>query len=486
MAQWLGVGEVRRRRLTEALGGAGDLRGAELHVVLPDRLRVERVRECGDQRPRWGLGVRAGVERLSLVQLVQCLCRVSGGIGLGGEREGRRHAAGEVRADRPAGRRGVEDRAVRDVPVQRVGVVVVGLGQPPEVVVAGERALFVARPDADLHVQRAGLLVPHLVQPGEAVPGLREQARGRARPQEPGAGEEDDVVVRRGVGELQVVTGVGPAALDVDRPADPGEVLVGDEVLAAHHVRPRVDVGLGVEQVRRPTVQRPRHHLVAVALVLVERDAVPNHRCEQLPCRCDLEPRRGGAHRAVRLHAIATPLVQGAEIEPVDGRVRGAPARVRRCPDVAAEHDLAVLVDDPERRRTELVARHQCGPLRLPRQPPLLVHPQHRAHLGGRGGTRPVGRGGTRPVGRGRRASACHETCPVGRGRRASACHETCPVGRGGTKSRHETCPVGRGRRASACHETPGVARRNRQDEQRCRHRDRRTPDPACHRPTNR
>ena len=180
-----GAGEVRRCGEAEPLGGTGDLGAAELHVVLPDRLRVERVGECGDQRLRGSGGGGAGVEPLRLAQQRQRLDRV--GLLLGREGERRRDPAGEVRADRLAGGRGVEDRPVRDVPVQRVGVVVVGLGQPPPVVVTDEGALLVARAEADLQVQREGRLVPHLVQPGRgrsaprrrgsAAPGCRAAAR---------------------------------------------------------------------------------------------------------------------------------------------------------------------------------------------------------------------------------------------------------------------------------------------------------------------
>ena len=199
--------------------------------------------------------------------------------------------------------------------------------------------------------------------------------------QQPGAGEEDDVVVRRGVGELQVVAGVGPPAFHVDRPADAGEVLVGDQVLAADHVRPGVDVGLRVEEVRRLTVERPGHLVVAVALVLVEGDPEADHRAEQPACTGDLEPRRRGPHRAGGPHAVRAALAEGAEVEPVDGGVRAAPGARGPARHAAGQRDPAVLVDDPERRARQRTARHQRGLLGLVREPALLVHAHDRRRL---------------------------------------------------------------------------------------------------------
>ena len=272
--------EVARRGLAQLLSGTSDLGGAELHVVLPDRLGVEGVGERGDQRLRRRGRGGPGVQRLRVVQQRGGPGRVR--LELGAERERRRDPAGQVGADRLTGGCCVEDRSVRDVAVLRIRVVVVGLGKPPQVVVAGEGALLVAGPDADLQVQGPGRCVPHLAEPREAVTRLGEERCGRPAAEQPGAGEEDDVVVRRRVGELQVVAGVGPAALDVHRTADPGQVAVRDEVLTPHHVRPRVDVGVRVVQVRGLAVQRSGDLVVAVALALVERDAVADHRRVEL------------------------------------------------------------------------------------------------------------------------------------------------------------------------------------------------------------
>ena len=168
-------------------------------------------------------------------------------------------------------------------------VLVVGLREPPRVVVAEERARPVAGADADLDVEGPAPGVPHLLQPLQAVPGLGEEGARCAPAQEPGAGEQQDVVVRRGVGELEVVAGVVPAALDVDRAADRAQPPVQDQVRTAGHPGPRVDRGVGVEQVRGPAVQRAGDDVAAVALVPVERDAHREQGAEEPPRAGHLE-----------------------------------------------------------------------------------------------------------------------------------------------------------------------------------------------------
>ena len=85
------VAQVARGRLSEAVGGQGDLRGAELHVVAPGRLGVERVGERGHQRVRRVRRRRPRVEQPRLAQLAAGPRRVAAGVLLGGQRErGRR------------------------------------------------------------------------------------------------------------------------------------------------------------------------------------------------------------------------------------------------------------------------------------------------------------------------------------------------------------------------------------------------------------
>ncbi len=210
------VAQVAAGRGAEAVGGQGELGGAQLHVVEPARLRVEGVGECGHQRPRRVVRRRPGVEEPRLPQLVEGPGPVVRGVGLGGQRERRDDPADQVGADQVAGRGGREDGAVGDVAVQVGVVVVVGLRQPPEVVVAGERAGAVAGADPHLEVERLALAVPHLPEPVQPVARLGGQRLRCPVAEQTGAREQQDVVVRRGVGELQVVAGVEPAAGHVD------------------------------------------------------------------------------------------------------------------------------------------------------------------------------------------------------------------------------------------------------------------------------
>ncbi len=340
--------------------------------------------ECGDQWLGGSGGGGPGIEPLRLAQQCQRLDRVCLLLRCEGER--RRDPAGEVRADRLPCGGGVEDRPVRDVPVQRVGVVVVGLGQPPPVVVADERALLVARAETDLQVQREGRLVPHLVQPRDAVARLVDEALRRPAAQQSCAGEEHDVVVRRGVGELEVVAGVRPAALDVNRSADPREVRVCDHVLAPDHVRPGIDVGRRVVEVRGLAAQRTGDLLVAVALVLVEAHAEVDQRSVELAGTRDPEVRRGHPNRPGRDDPVAALRPKAGEVQPVDVGEPAAPAARRAARDRATQEDLALLADHGERRVPERAGGHQHRRLGLARQPALLVDPQLSPNAGRRRG----------------------------------------------------------------------------------------------------
>ena len=225
---------------------------------------------------------------------------------------------------------------------------VVGLRQPPAVVVAEEGALLVTGADADLDVQRAGGRVPHLREPVEAVARLGHERLGGATAELAGAGEQQHVVVRRRVRELQVVAGVEPAARDVDGTARPGEVGVEDQVAARLHAWPLVDVGTVVEQVRGLAVQRSGDDQLAVALDLVEEHAVAEPRAEEGNGAQHAEPRGGGPDGAGHHDPVATGGPQPVEAEPVDGGVVGVPPTDGSCRHGAAEPGVTLGVHDAE------------------------------------------------------------------------------------------------------------------------------------------
>ena len=155
-------------------------------------------------------------------------------------------------------------------PAQRV----VYLGQAPRIVVAGDGVVAVA--DPDLVVQRPGFVVPHLEQPVNAEPGLGGEVRLRPVPEQcravADARQHHVHDIARGLDELHVVAGVGPAARHVDRSADPGEVVHEDAVRVV--LGPRVDEGGLVVQVGRLAVQHGCDDLRPVTLGLVEGECV--------------------------------------------------------------------------------------------------------------------------------------------------------------------------------------------------------------------
>ena len=161
-----------RSPVTEQESGAGQLDSAELEVVAPGALGIEGVRQrrhdvvrsyvvrlgpAEDLRRRPQLrSARAGWDRRVH------LCRES-------ERCG--HPAGQVRCELPGSRVGCEDRTVAQIAVGLARELVVPLRQPPDVVVAVERAGLVSRADADLDVDRVVLRVPRLAAASAARSG---------------------------------------------------------------------------------------------------------------------------------------------------------------------------------------------------------------------------------------------------------------------------------------------------------------------------
>ena len=380
------VAEVALRRRAQSVRGQGDLGSPELHVVAPARLGVEGVGEGGHQRVRRVLRRRAGVEEPCLSQLTRRPRRVRAGVLLGGEGEGRRHPADEVGTDPVTRGSGAEHRTVRDEPVGVARVGVVRLGQPPEVVVAAERAGPVARADPDLDQQRAVLRAPHLHQPRQTVPCLGEELGRRAVAEQSSTGEQQHVVVRRGVGELQVVAGVEPAARDVDRTSGAVEVAVEDQVGAVLHPGPPVDPRVRVVQVGGLSVERSGDDVRTVALVAVEGHTGAQQRPEDVARSAHGEPRRACGRAAHHLDPVPPGDVHPGEVEPVDGRVAPAPGAGRVAGHLAGQDDRVGVVDDPERGAVHGRPRHQPRLLRLAGEIALLVDPDHAVDRGPRCG----------------------------------------------------------------------------------------------------
>ena len=165
--------------------------------------------------------VREGEDVLGVLEARGRLRGLGDPIQLVAEREVRRETSREVGADERSRRAGAEHRPVADVAILRVGaaVGVVRLRQAPDVVVADDRAVALA--DADLQVQRLGAVVPHVLEPVDAERRLSGVVRcGRPGAElvreiaDVGLHHADDVADR--LRELQVVTGIPPAAGSVD------------------------------------------------------------------------------------------------------------------------------------------------------------------------------------------------------------------------------------------------------------------------------
>ena len=278
---------------TVRLQGAGQLGGAQHHVVPPAGLRVEVPRQ---RRHQVTLPVRVGegVDGLGGAQAAVGVARVGAVQHLVAQREVGGQAAGQVRADLRSGPPGPEDRRVPDVQVVRVGapVMIVGLGQPPDVVVREVVAVRLAR--AHLVVQRPGPLVPHAPQEVQAEPDLAGEVRAG-----PGAhlpGERRDALQQHGLGvagrlhEVQVVPGVEPAPGRVDRRAGrvPGQAAL--EVAVAVHRRGPVGHRAGVVEVAGCAAQRGVDEVRAVPLVLEERQRVGQRPRVEVRSRADREP----------------------------------------------------------------------------------------------------------------------------------------------------------------------------------------------------
>ena len=300
---------------------------------------------------------------------------VAGGVQLGSQGEGSRHPTDEVGADRVTPGRGPEDGPVRDEPVGMPSVPIVGLGQPPTVVVAAERPRPVARADPDLQEQGPVLRVPHLGQPRQPDPGLGDQPSRRARAQEARAAEQQHVVVGRRVGELQVVAGVEPTARDVHRPTDPVQAPVEDQVRAALHPGPPVEERPPVVEMRRPAVEGTGDDVCAVALVPVEGHAGAQDPAEDVAGPAYPEPGGAGGDLSGRLDAVATGSVQPAQFQSVHRGEACVPRPGRARGHATTQNDVPRVVGDAVPGVLDRRGGHQPRLLGLAGQIALLVDP---------------------------------------------------------------------------------------------------------------
>ena len=306
----------------------------------------------------------------------------------------------------------------------RALVVVVGLGQPPDVVVAG--VVVVRLAGADLVVQRPGPLVPHPLQEVQPEPGLAGEVRaGRSRAggsraggcrARPGAHlrrahliwERGDALQQDGLGvagrlhEVQVVPGVEPAAGRVD--PHPGRVLGQAALEVAVLVNRRAAVGHRAEvvEVAGRAAQRGVDEVRAVPLVLVEVERVGQWPRVKLRGRADREPRRGRGRVA-------------QDPDPVPARRPDAGEPGRPYPAVALAPRAQILAGlpgggdragpgpdhDPVQATTGKTARgpgfrHDLGQLGRAGRVADLVHPDRRGRRAGRRAVRPGGQHGPR------------------------------------------------------------------------------------------
>src|SRR5439155_15447075 len=230
----------------------------------------------------------------------------------------------------------------------RVLVGVVGLRQPPDVVVAVEGTGAVAAADADLQVQRLVLGVPHLVQPLLAEVRLSVQCGRCGGAQRPFGGEEDRVAERGGVGELQVVAGVEPPAQHVDRAADLLQRGVGDDVAVRFEVGRGVHGRLGVVEVRGLAAGLAGDHVRPVPLHLVERHTVGDRLAVQGRGVGDAEVRRAAGGAAADLDVVRAGGVQAGEGDRVHRLVLGVPRTPAGAVHLAGQHRVPGRVDDVE------------------------------------------------------------------------------------------------------------------------------------------
>jgi hypothetical protein len=176
--------------------------------------------------------------------------------------------------------------------------------------------------------------------------------------------------------ELEVVAGVVPAALDVDRPADARQGSVGDDVVVGEPRGPE-HLGLGVVPVRRLASEGARDDVIAAALGLEERDTVGDQPAVEPGGVGDAELRRRGHGRPGDLDTVRAGLRHGSDVDRVDGRVGLVPRAATDRADTAGLDDRVGRVEDGELRAAYPSSRHQVGELGLAGQVADLVEADH-------------------------------------------------------------------------------------------------------------
>ena len=328
-------------RVAERLAGQRELGGAPLQVVAPRRLRVERVGQGGDDV---GFGRRARSWRAAKIAAAVASSRraragsasastcaaSANAAAIRPARFGRQRRPGRWRGT-PGGGAGSGSRARRAV---------VRLGQPPQVVVAVEGARLVARADPDLEVQRCPVFGSHARRASRWPKRASAPSVGRRlRAQLPLRRVHEADGVGGGVGELDEVAGVEPAAREVDRGRRSASrrrptIDVAVRVLVG---RPGVDVEVAVVEVRRACGRALRGSRPARRAAPGRTRRRRDHaRPEQL-ARASRSGTMGRWRRAGhRQDPIRPGLVDGAEVQEMDRSVGGIPGPLTR-PDRAVE-----------------------------------------------------------------------------------------------------------------------------------------------------
>ncbi len=260
----------------------------------------------------------------------------------------------------------------------RAVIVVVGLGQPPDVVVREVKVVRLA--GSDLEVQRPGPLVPHPLQEVQAELGLG----GEADPLGPAAGRlaavpmpaaakhsgerrdplqhHADRVAGR-LDELEVVAGVEPAAGGVD--PHPGGVLAqaAAEVAVRAHVRRPERHRARVVEVSGRGPQGAADECWPITLVLVERQRVCHRAGIQAGGGADPEPRRDRRRMGGQRETVGPRPVYAAEPDGPDGRIPAAPRAEIGLRDAARDDAAGMAADQHPARACPPGPRHERGEL---------------------------------------------------------------------------------------------------------------------------
>jgi hypothetical protein len=296
----------------------------------------------------------------------QVLGRLGSDVGraLCGEGEDRGHPSRQVGADRLARVVRAEDRPVLDRVVRVAGghvEPVVGLGQPPHVVIRPYG--LVARADADLGVEGPAVLVPHPVQPGQPVRRLGRQFLHvrQVALREQQFGDR----VGGGAGELEEVPRVEPAARDVGPVTGRGQPLVEQLGALLVVVRIGVDGRVLVGQMGGPVRQAAGKHVGSVALCLQEADVVPDERGHQLVGVGDPEGGGAAGRGPGQDDAVGAGGVQRGEVGGAHGGVLGVPAADGGSEPPRRDHFVLGVDDLEARSRESRLGPHDVGLLRL-------------------------------------------------------------------------------------------------------------------------